>query len=102
MAQSTAVKEAADRLLKVLKTLEIALDPLVARVTTLERELANTKSFENDRSRLASELDAAAAREAEYKQREQEFSRLANETTAELDNVIAQVQRTLGEGSADG
>ena len=60
----------------------------ISRVRELEREMESAKSFQGDRTRLARELDEAAAREAKYKKREAEFSVLASETTAELDDVV--------------
>jgi Skp family chaperone for outer membrane proteins len=102
MTQSTensgaAVKEAANRLQRAIKTLETSLTPIVSKVTELERQAEASKSFEGDRSRLAAELDEATAREAEYKEREKEFAALANETTTELDTVISQVLHALGD-----
>lgn len=103
MTQSTensgaAVKEAANRLQRAIKTLETSLTPLVSKVTDLERQVDASKSFESDRSRLATELDEAKAREVEFQEREKEFAALANETTAELDAVISQVLHALGDG----
>jgi len=94
-----AVKEAANRLQRAIKTLETSLTPIVAKVTELESKAEASKSFESDRARLAAELDEATAREAEFKEREKEFSALANETTQELDAVISQVLHALGDGS---
>ncbi|NNC37336.1 MAG: DUF4164 family protein [Acidimicrobiales bacterium] len=104
MTQSTensgaAVKEAANRLQRAIKTLETSLTPIVSKVSELERQVDASKSFENDRARLATELDEAKAREDEFKEREKEFAALANETTAELDAVISQVLHVLGDGS---
>lgn len=93
-----AVKEAANRLQRAIKSLETSLSPIVAKVTELERQAEASKSIEGDRARLATELDEATAREAELKEREKEFSELANETTAELDAVISQVLHALGDG----
>lgn len=103
MTQSTensgaAVKEAANRLQRAIKILETSLTPIVAKVTELERKAEASKSFENDRVRLATELDEAKARETEFKEHEKEFSELANETTVELDAVISQVLHALGDG----
>ena len=106
------MKEAANRLQRAIKTLETSLNPIVSKVTELERQAEAAKSMEGDRSRLAAELDEAkaredeakvrekeaAAREEEFKEREKEFSDLAHETTAELDTVISQVLHALGDG----
>lgn len=99
-SQSTppsATKEAAERLQRALKSLDHSLTPLVKRVGELEEGAADSKNFEMDRARLASELDAAKARELEYKAREEDVAQLADETAKELDGVISQVLRALGE-----
>lgn len=117
--QNSVTREAADRLQQALKSLEGALDPLLVRVQELEQdalahqsvlathaaalearegEISDTKNFESDRARLATELDAAKAREEQYKAREGDVAKLANETSAELESVISQVLLALGEG----
>lgn len=116
--QNSVTRTAADKLQRALKSLEEALDPLVERVTALEGEAAtheaallasenalvaregeisDTRNFEEDRARLAADLDAAKAREEQYIAREQDVASLANETSAELESVISQVLLALGE-----
>ena len=94
----SATKEAAERLQRALHALEQNLAPLVARVSELEDAAADNKNFETDRARLATALDAAKARELEYKAREADVSQLADETAKELEGVISQVLGALGEG----
>ena len=94
---STNIRDAADRLNAALGSLDRSLTPLVKRVKQLEKQADESTEFETDRARLASELDDAKAREKEYQSREKEFSALAHETSQELDMVIAQVLRALGE-----
>ncbi len=91
-------REAADRLQRALSNLEQSLNPILSRVKALEKSADESENFEQDRSRLASDLDAAQSREQNYKDREAEMSKLAHETTAELDSVITQVLHALGEG----
>lgn len=104
-SDSISVKGAADRLQDALRQLETSLRPLQDRLKTLEKSAGNAEAFEEDRARLARELDDAKAREqeaiardAEYKAREAEFSQLAEETMREMDMVINQVKQTLGRG----
>ncbi|MEE9272986.1 MAG: hypothetical protein V3U57_06960 [Robiginitomaculum sp.] len=105
-SNGTSVKEAANRLQIALKSLEVNLNPLVIRVQKLEREAGDaqilTKNFESDRMRLAAKLDSAKAREKEYIEREKEFSTLAEETTREMDTVIATVMQALEDGIRGG
>lgn len=110
MNDSADIKSAADRLRDSLRTLETALDPLMQKITTLEKQAAEAGDFDTDRAALARDLDAAVAREAElkereaelqerdlaYQTREKEFELLAGDTTRELDRVIEQVQVALG------
>ncbi|PHR91240.1 MAG: hypothetical protein COA69_12065 [Robiginitomaculum sp.] len=110
--KTSVTREAADRLQQALKSLENALEPLVARVYALEKEAAehetfqkdireqetlDTRNFEADRARLATELDEAKAREERYKAREEDVARLADETSQELESVISQVLVALGD-----
>lgn len=98
MTEVTTVKDAANRLQRALKNLEASLAPMVARVGELEQRNADAKNSDADRARLASELDELKAEHDSLKSREAEFSRLAGETTQELDAVISEVMRVLGEG----
>jgi len=93
--QAPTIKDAADRLQRTLKTLEASLAPILVRVSELEKQQANAVSNDSDRSRLASELDELQAKHDSLLAREQEFSKLAGETTKELDAVISQVLQAL-------
>ncbi len=46
---------------------------------------------------LAEQVQRAQLREQQYKEREREFSNLAQETTRELDTVISHVLGALGD-----
>lgn len=96
MTEVTTVKDAADRLQRALKSLEASLAPMVARVGVLEQRNADAKNSDTDRARLAGELDELKADHDSLKSREAEFSKLAGETTQELDAVISEVMRVLG------
>ena len=98
MTQAITIKEAADRLQNALGTLESRLSPMVTKLAEVERELASTRNADQDRARLANELDELKAKYEELLRREQDFSRLANETTKELDSVISQVMAVLSQG----
>ncbi|MCF6221465.1 MAG: DUF4164 domain-containing protein [Robiginitomaculum sp.] len=100
MTQITTVKQAADRLQRALKSLENSLTPIVARVSELEQKNADAKNSDTDRARLARELDELKSDHDSLKSREAEFSKLAGETTQELDAVISEVMRVLGEGGS--
>lgn len=99
MNDSADIKIAADRLQEALRKLETSLDPLLEKVGRLEKVAVESEDFTKDRAKLARELDASAAREKEFEEKEAEFSALADETTSELERVIRQVQLALGRTS---
>ena len=103
--QNLSVAQAAIRLQEALKSLEGALTPMASRLRQLETVSEDSTLLQEDRARLARELDEAKsastvsdAQRAEWAQKEQEFSELAGETMAELDAVIRQVQHALSQG----
>lgn len=102
MNDSADIKLAADRLQQALRKLEDSLDPLLTKVGSLEKKASEADDFGKDRAALARQLDEAAAREAAFKEKEAEFSALADETTDELDRVIRQVKIALGQESNSG
>lgn len=102
MSDSADMASAAQKLNAALANLEAALDPMLSDLNRLRQVESESASFVEDRAKLAQELDNAKAREADmqsraasYGEREAEFQRLADETTAELDQVIAKVQNVL-------
>jgi len=95
MNDSADIKLAAEKLNAALANLEEALDPMVSDLVRLRKVESESESFAVDRTKLANELDEAKAKEAHYSDRELEFRRLADETTAELDKVISKVQNVL-------
>lgn len=102
MTEVTTVKHAADRLQRALKNLEASLKPMVARVGVLEQKNADARNNDADRSRLAGELDELKSDHDSLKAREAEFTKLAGETTQELDAVISEVMRVLGDNDSNG
>jgi len=99
MSDSADMSNAAKRLQEALTTLEGSLSPLLAKVTHLEKTAGDSEAFSEDRARLASELDVAKSQNEHLTAREAEFNRLADETTQELDRVIADVERALNKGA---
>ncbi len=102
MSDSADIRGAADKLNAALANLEAALDPMLSDLNRLRQVETESANFVEDRAKLAQQLDDAKAREADmasraanYSEREAEFQRLADETTAELDQVIAKVQNVL-------
>ncbi len=95
--RATTIKDAADRLRRAVDVLERNLSPYISRLDDLEAKYAAAQNSEQDRAGLAEELDALKAKYESMVKRESEFTRLANETTLELDSVIAQVLEALGE-----
>lgn len=102
MTQVTTIKDAADRLQRALKNLKVSLDPLVDRIGTLEQKNTDAKNNDADRARLAGELDELKSEHDSLKSREAEFTKLAGETTQELDAVISEVMRVLGDSNGGG
>ena len=95
MSDSADIKGAAEKLNSALQSLEEALDPMLTDLARLRKVESESEGFVADRAKLAQDLDDAKAREANYRDREAEFQRLADETTAELDQVIGKVQNVL-------
>ncbi len=97
-----SIKDAADRLQRTLKNLEASLAPMLERVRKLERQNEDVRSHESERAhqadKLADELEALRTKHDGLLAREQEFTKLASETTQELDAVISQVLQALDDG----
>lgn len=97
-SDSLSIKDAANRLQDAIARLERKLAPMRDKVSALERQVQSGAAFEEDRARLASELDEAKAKAAEHDAREREFAALANETVREMDDVMSQLRKTLERG----
>jgi len=103
-SEPLTVAQAAIRLQVALKALEVALNPMADRLTKLEAASEQSDALNEDRARLARELDAVTAKQQvletgskNWEARETEFAVLAGETMQELDAVIRQVQQALSE-----
>lgn len=101
MNDSADIKIAIDRLQEALQKLETSIDPLLQKVSDLEKIASESEGFNADRAQLAQKLDMSAAREKAFEARELEFAALAKDTTQELDRVIGQVRRALGHTGED-
>lgn len=95
MSDSADIKVATEKLNLALKNLERVLSPMVEDYARCKKIANESGNFAEDRSRLAQDLDLAKSKVSGFEDREAEFSRLANETTAELDQVISQVRNVL-------
>lgn len=95
MNDSADIRVAAEKLNAALKNLEAAFDPVLADLSNLRAFKSESENFVEDRAKLAQALDESKAKQVQYDGRETEFRRLADETTAELDQVIAKVQNVL-------
>lgn len=93
--EKTSLSEAARALSDALGALEQSLDPALARLAKLEKDVAENRALAEDRARLAAELDdALEARRV----REAEFDTLSRQTRAELDATIETLRKVLQGG----
>ena len=95
MTDSADIKGAAEKLNEALQKLEASLTPVLDNYSRLERAASESESFAEDRTKLAQQLDESKAREDLFRSREENFNRLASETTTELDQVIQKVRTVL-------
>ncbi len=95
MNDSADIKTAAARLQSALRSLEDTLNPIVSRVSDLEKIAKQAETFGEDRAQLATLLDESTAKEAKFADREAQFNALAESSAKELDDIITQVQRAL-------
>ncbi len=87
--QSREMDEAVRRLETAIDRLEGRLDSLFARVDGFRTHEKEAEALRKDRARLASDLDAAKARE-------KELQRLADEASEALGAAISEVREALG------
>ena len=92
MNDSADIKEASQRLNTALSNLIKTINPLVDRIDRLEAAVEEGKQFNEDRSRLARELDESQANLAVVSAREANISQLAAETRTELDQAIKEIE----------
>ena len=99
MNDSVDIKSAKAALADSLDSLEAGVSQLLSRMQTLEAGAKDSEAFREDRMKLAAELDemAAQAETAKNKlsEREAEFSKLTQDSEAELDRVMTIVRSAL-------
>ncbi len=87
--QPQEMDEAVRRLVAAIDRLEGRLDGLFERIEGFKAHEREAEALRRDRARLASDLDAAKARE-------KELQRLADEASEALGAAISEVREALG------
>jgi len=87
--QPKEMDEAVRRLVAAIDRLEGRLDSLFERIEGFRAHEKEAEALRKDRARLASDLDAAKARE-------KELQRLADEASEALGAAISEVREALG------
>jgi hypothetical protein len=99
MNDSADIKSAKAALDNSVDLLEGSVTQLLSRMKTLEAGANDSEAFREDRAKLAGQLDEMAARaEAAQNQlasREAEFTKLTQDSEAELDRVMNVVRGAL-------
>lgn len=99
MNDSADIKSAKAALDNSVDSLEAGVAQLLSRMKTLEAGVNDSEAFREDRAKLAGQLDEMAAQaEAARSQlaaREAEFTKLTQESEAELDRVMSFVRGAL-------
>ena len=99
MNDSADIKTAKATLADSLDSLEAGVSQLLSRMQTLEASAKDSEAFREDRVKLAAELDEMAAQAETAKNRlatrEAEFSKLTQDSEAELDRVMTIVRGAL-------
>lgn len=95
MNDSADINLASERLRQALSGLVKNLDPILDRVARLEAAVEEGRKFNEDRARLAQELDTSQANFAIVTAREAKISQLARKTRAELDSAIQDIHSLI-------
>jgi len=99
MNDSADIEMAKAALENSVESLEAGVTQLLSRMKTLEASANDSEAFREDRVKLAGQLDdmAAKAEAAQNKlaQREADFTKLTQESEAELDRVMNVVRGAL-------
>ena len=99
MNDSADIKSAKVALTESLDSLEAGVAQLLSRMQTLEASAKDSDAFREDRVKLAGELDEMAAQAETARnrlaEREAEFSKLTQDSEAELDRVMTLVRGAL-------
>jgi len=102
MDDSADIELASERLRAALSGLVKTLEPILDRVARLEAAVEEGRKFNEDRARLAQELDTSQANLAIVSAREAKISALASKTRSELDNAIEDIQALLSQTDGPG
>lgn len=89
LAPDSPLEAVATRLVAAIDSLEGRLDGLFERLEVQRSHVREAEALRVDRARLASDLDAARARE-------RELQRLADEASEALGAAISEVREALG------
>jgi len=92
MNDSADIELASERLQAALSGLVNSLNPLLERISRLEAAVNEGQQFNEDRARLARELDEAQANLSMAAARDVSLSELASKTRQELDHTIRDIQ----------
>ena len=99
MTDSVDIKSAKASLATSLDSLEAGVAQLLSRMETLEAGAKDSGAFREDRVKLAGQLDEMASQAETAKNRlaarEAEFSKLTQDSEAELDRVMTIVRGAL-------
>lgn len=99
MNDSADIKSAKQALDVAIDSLETSLGQILSRMKTLEASANDSDAFREDRAKLAGQLDEMAAEAEAAKQRltsrEAEFTKITQDSEAELDRVMQVVRGAL-------
>lgn len=99
MNDSADIELASQRLNSALSALIKNLEPILDRVSRLEAAVNEGQQFNEDRARLARELDDTKANLSLVTAREANMSQLAAKTREELDQTIREIQDMIKDAS---
>jgi uncharacterized protein involved in exopolysaccharide biosynthesis len=103
MNDSADMKSAEAELDRAVDSLEVSIDALLSRMRKLETGAQDSDAFRQDRVKLAAQLDEMAADAQAAKDRlaarEAEFTKLTQDSEAELDRVMTVVRGALQNAS---
>ena len=99
MNDSADIQSANAALDHSVDSLEASVTQLLSRMKTLEAGANDSEAFREDRAKLAGQLDEMAAQAeavtGQLKSREAEFTKLTQDSEAELDRVMTMVRGAL-------
>ena len=99
MNDSADIKSATASLTESVDSMETGIAQLLSRMETLEAGAKDSDAFREDRVKLAGQLDEMAAQaeaaKTQLAAREAEFSKLTQDSEAELERVMTMVRGAL-------